>query len=187
MLFRLPWLLLSHGDFELVRGVGTLGRVPRHLDREVAQRGVGRSLERDFRRRVPMLDDRAGGFNGHSFGSGGEIERDVPLEVFAALDTDLDFFRLSLSEEAAQQREARGVSTFVEWVVEQARAGVSFNTMEEAERRYIASGLVTHRKSLAYTGRDLSKQVVANLVGSPDLIREKARALRRSASITPAR
>ena len=45
--------------------------------------------------------------------------------------------------------------------------------MEEAERRYMASGLVAHRKSLAYTGRDLSKQVTANLVGSPDLIREK--------------
>ncbi len=35
------------------------------------------------------------------------------------------------------------------------------------------SGLVAHRKSLACTGRDLSKQVVANLVGSPDLILEK--------------
>ena len=35
------------------------------------------------------------------------------------------------------------------------------------------SGLVAHRKSLAYTGRDLTKQVTANLVGSPDLIREK--------------
>ena len=35
------------------------------------------------------------------------------------------------------------------------------------------SGLVAHRKSLAYTGRDLTKQVVANLVGSPDLILEK--------------
>ena len=46
-------------------------------------------------------------------------------------------------------------------------------TPEEAEKRYMASGLVAHRKSLAYTGRDLSKQVVANLVGSPDLIREK--------------
>ncbi|MCW5745140.1 MAG: TIGR03619 family F420-dependent LLM class oxidoreductase [Alphaproteobacteria bacterium] len=46
-------------------------------------------------------------------------------------------------------------------------------TAEAAERRYMASGLVAHRKSLAYTGRDLSKQVVANLVGSPDLIREK--------------
>jgi probable F420-dependent oxidoreductase len=46
-------------------------------------------------------------------------------------------------------------------------------TAEEAERRYMASGLVAHRKSLAYTGRDLSKQIVANLVGSPDLIREK--------------
>ncbi len=46
-------------------------------------------------------------------------------------------------------------------------------TPEEAERRYMASGLVAHRQSLAYTGRDLSKQVIANLVGSPDLILEK--------------
>ena len=46
-------------------------------------------------------------------------------------------------------------------------------TPEEAERRYMASGQVAHRQSLAYTGRDLSKQVIANLVGSPDLILEK--------------
>jgi probable F420-dependent oxidoreductase len=46
-------------------------------------------------------------------------------------------------------------------------------TLEEAEKSYMASGLVAHRKSLAYTGRDLSQQVVANLVGSPDVIREK--------------
>ena len=52
-------------------------------------------------------------------------------------------------------------------------------TAEEAEKRYMASGLVAHRKSLAYTGRDLSKQVVANLVGSPDLIREKVEGLRK--------
>lgn len=52
-------------------------------------------------------------------------------------------------------------------------------TAEEAERRYMESGLVAHRKSLAYTGRDLSKQVVANLVGSPDLIREKVDGLRK--------
>ena len=50
-------------------------------------------------------------------------------------------------------------------------------TPEEAERRYMASGLVHHRKSLAYTGRDLSKQVIANLVGSPDLLREKVAGL----------
>ena len=50
-------------------------------------------------------------------------------------------------------------------------------TAEEAERRYMASGLVAHRKSLAYTGRDLTKQVVANLVGSPDQIREKVAGL----------
>jgi probable F420-dependent oxidoreductase len=46
-------------------------------------------------------------------------------------------------------------------------------TMEEAERIYMESGLVAHRKSLAYTGRDLSQQVVANLVGSPEVILEK--------------
>jgi probable F420-dependent oxidoreductase len=51
-------------------------------------------------------------------------------------------------------------------------------TPEEAEKRYMESGLVAHRKSLAYTGRDLSKQVVANLVGSPDLIREKVEGLK---------
>lgn len=43
----------------------------------------------------------------------------------------------------------------------------------------MASGLVAHRKSLAYTGRDLSKQVVANLVGSPDLILEKIDGLKK--------
>ena len=52
-------------------------------------------------------------------------------------------------------------------------------TAEEAEKRYMASGLVAHRKSLAYTGRDLGQQVVANLVGSPDLIREKVAGLAR--------
>jgi probable F420-dependent oxidoreductase len=46
-------------------------------------------------------------------------------------------------------------------------------TPEEAERRYMASGLVAHRKSLAYTGRDLSQQVVANLVGSPAQVIDK--------------
>jgi probable F420-dependent oxidoreductase len=50
-------------------------------------------------------------------------------------------------------------------------------TAEAAERRYMASGLVAHRTSLAYTGRDLSQQVVANLVGSPELVREKVGAL----------
>ncbi len=50
-------------------------------------------------------------------------------------------------------------------------------TMEEAEARYMASGLVAHRVSLSYTGRDLSKQVVANLVGSPDVLREKVAGL----------
>jgi probable F420-dependent oxidoreductase len=50
-------------------------------------------------------------------------------------------------------------------------------TMEAAEARYMASDLVAHRVSLAYTGRDLSQQVVANLIGSPDVIREKVAGL----------
>ena len=51
-------------------------------------------------------------------------------------------------------------------------------TSEEAEARYLRSGLVAHRRSLAYTGRDLTRQVEANLVGSPDLIVEKVARLR---------
>lgn len=52
-------------------------------------------------------------------------------------------------------------------------------TMEEAEKRYMESGLVAHRVSLSYTGRDLSHQVTANLVGSPDVILEKIETLRK--------
>ena len=51
-------------------------------------------------------------------------------------------------------------------------------TPEEAERRYMASGLVAHRKSLAYTGRDLGQQVTANLVGSPAMVVDKVGKLR---------
>lgn len=51
-------------------------------------------------------------------------------------------------------------------------------TLEAAEARYMASGLVAHRRSLAYTGRDLGHQVVANLVGSPDVILEKIATLK---------
>ena len=51
-------------------------------------------------------------------------------------------------------------------------------TREAAEARYMRSGLVAHRRSLAYTGRDLTRQVEANLVGSPDLIVEKVGRLR---------
>ena len=51
-------------------------------------------------------------------------------------------------------------------------------TSEEAQARYMRSGLVAHRRSLAYTGRDLSRQVEANLVGSPELIVEKVGKLR---------
>ena len=49
-------------------------------------------------------------------------------------------------------------------------------TQEAAEASYWDSQLVRHRKSLAYTGRDLSLQVEANLVGSPEGVREKIEA-----------
>lgn len=52
-------------------------------------------------------------------------------------------------------------------------------TLEAAERRYMASGLVAHRVSLSYTGRDLSHQVKANLVGSAEVILEKIDTLAR--------
>jgi probable F420-dependent oxidoreductase len=51
-------------------------------------------------------------------------------------------------------------------------------TAEEAERIHMASGLAAHRRSLAYTGRDLSHQITANLVGSPELILEKIEKLK---------
>lgn len=51
-------------------------------------------------------------------------------------------------------------------------------TPEAAEKRYMESGLVAHRVSLSYTGRDLSHQVTANLVGSPESILEKVEILR---------
>jgi alkanesulfonate monooxygenase SsuD/methylene tetrahydromethanopterin reductase-like flavin-dependent oxidoreductase (luciferase family) len=47
------------------------------------------------------------------------------------------------------------------------------NSLEEAQQRHMASGLAAHRRSLAYTGRDLSQQIIANLVGSPEVILEK--------------
>ena len=51
-------------------------------------------------------------------------------------------------------------------------------TFEAAEARYMRSGLVAHRRSLAYTGRDLGRQVESNLVGSPGVILEKIARLR---------
>lgn len=46
-------------------------------------------------------------------------------------------------------------------------------TDAEAEAKYMASGLVAHRLSLNYTGRNLDHQVSANLVGSPATVIEK--------------
>ncbi len=50
-------------------------------------------------------------------------------------------------------------------------------TREAARAAYWKSDLVRHRQSLAYTGRDLSQQADANLVGSPDELKEKVAAL----------
>lgn len=46
-------------------------------------------------------------------------------------------------------------------------------TQEQAEATYMKSGLVAHRVSLAYTGRDPKYQVSANLVGSPQTVIDK--------------
>lgn len=51
-------------------------------------------------------------------------------------------------------------------------------TDAEAEKTYMESGLVAHRKSLAYTGRDPVHQVTANLVGSPQSVIEKIHQLK---------
>jgi probable F420-dependent oxidoreductase len=51
-------------------------------------------------------------------------------------------------------------------------------TNEQAEATYMKSGLVAHRVSLAYTGRDPMHQVTANLVGSPASVIEKIHKLR---------
>ena len=51
-------------------------------------------------------------------------------------------------------------------------------TMEEAEKTYMNSGLVAHRVSLAYTGRDPMHQVTANLVGTPQSVVEKIHTLK---------
>ena len=51
-------------------------------------------------------------------------------------------------------------------------------TEEAAEKTYMQSGLVAHRKSLAYTGRDPAHQVTGNLVGSPQPIIDKIHELK---------
>lgn len=46
-------------------------------------------------------------------------------------------------------------------------------TQEEAEERYANSAMVSHRVSLAYTGRDPGLALRNNLIGSPEVILEK--------------
>ncbi len=46
-------------------------------------------------------------------------------------------------------------------------------TKEEAEQRYMNSGMVQHRLSLAYTGRDPMLAMENNLVGTPESVFEK--------------
>jgi probable F420-dependent oxidoreductase len=77
--------------------------------------------------------------------------------------------RIKLLKQRAQElgRDPRAIEVAPQFSVTLAK------TAEAAERRYMASDLVAHRQSLAYTGRDLTQQVAANLVGSPELVREK--------------
>ena len=50
-------------------------------------------------------------------------------------------------------------------------------TQEEAEERYMKSGMVQHRVSLAYTGRDPALAMENNLIGSPENVLEKVERL----------
>lgn len=53
-------------------------------------------------------------------------------------------------------------------------------THEEATRRYLNSGMVQHRRSLAYTGRDPERAMDNNLIGSPDVVLDKLHRLQRA-------
>ena len=57
-------------------------------------------------------------------------------------------------------------------------AGLLARTQEEAEERYMKSGMVQHRISLAYTGRDPALAMENNLVGSPEVVLVKLDKLR---------
>lgn len=52
-------------------------------------------------------------------------------------------------------------------------------TQEEAEQRYMNSGMVQHRRSLAYTGRDPMLAMENNLVGTPESVLAKVDYLER--------
>jgi hypothetical protein len=69
-----------------------------HLDLEVAERGFLRSRDRDLRVTIAVLDDGAGGFDGHTLGQVGEFHGDVFVEVRAALDADDGSLRVALLE-----------------------------------------------------------------------------------------
>lgn len=51
-------------------------------------------------------------------------------------------------------------------------------TQEEAEEHYKNTGMVQHRISLAYTGRDPALAMENNLIGSPEVVLEKLERLR---------
>jgi Luciferase-like monooxygenase len=53
-------------------------------------------------------------------------------------------------------------------------------THEEATKRYVGSGMVQHRKSLAYTGRDPELAMDNNLIGSAGAVLEKLDRLARA-------
>jgi probable F420-dependent oxidoreductase len=53
-------------------------------------------------------------------------------------------------------------------------------THEEATKRYLQSGMVQHRQSLAYTGRDPELAMDNNLIGSSEVVLEKLELLARA-------
>jgi len=53
-------------------------------------------------------------------------------------------------------------------------------TNEEATKRYLESGMVQHRQSLAYTGRDPDLAMDNNLIGSPEVVVGKLERLARA-------
>ena len=57
-------------------------------------------------------------------------------------------------------------------------AGLIARTQEEAEERYMKTGMVQHRVSLAYTGRDPALAMENSLVGSPEVVLGKLEKLR---------
>jgi probable F420-dependent oxidoreductase len=69
-------------------------------------------------------------------------------------------------------RDPRDVEAAVQFTLHLGR------TPDEASRRYRATGMVQHRRSLAHSGRDPARAEANNLIGSPESVRDKIGELR---------